>query len=97
MEHILKTYTAIRTGSMAGRDDGYPYTEQLVIKTPEQLIATFGKHSDEKYYKLSEITDLSISQTVEFLKKKAKEKEDARIKEEKRNQLEKLKKELGES
>ena len=39
---FLKVYTDVITGSMAGRDDGYPCTKYVVYNNIEQLAKNYG-------------------------------------------------------
>lgn len=53
----LKTWTGVVTGSMAGRDDGYPITKQAMYDSIEDLTRNYKKDKDEKYYKLVDMEE----------------------------------------
>lgn len=75
----LKIWEGIITGSIAGRDDGYPETKYSVYNSLEDLSISFGKFKDEKHYKLEKINDDELEKIVrDFREKQAIQKEEER-------------------
>jgi len=60
----LKTYMGVTSGSMAGRDDGYPEMKFRHYDNFEDLAKDFGKCKDEKYYYLTEINNEELEKEV---------------------------------
>jgi hypothetical protein len=49
----MKTYTAFTSGSLGGRDDGYPYTKSMFFTNIRDLANDYGKRLNEVYYIVS--------------------------------------------
>jgi len=92
---FLKVYTDVITGSMAGRNDGYPCTKYVVYNNIEQLAKNYGTKADEKYYNLEEIDLEKLANEVALIKKELEEKRKQEVIANKERQYEMLKKELG--
>ena len=92
---FLKVYTDVITGSMAGRNDGYPCTKYVVYDNIEQLSKNHGTKADEKYYNLEEIDPENLANEVALIKKELEEKRKQEVIANKERQYEMLKKELG--
>lgn len=66
----LKTWMGVISGSMAGRNDGYPEQKRRVYDNIEDLARDFGTKNDEKYYKLTEVDAKTLeSEVIEALNK----------------------------
>ena len=92
---FLKIYTGVITGSLAGRDDGYPCTKYVIYNNIEELSKNHGTKTDEKYYSLEEIDPKKLAGQVALTKKELEEKRRQEIIANKERQYEALKKELG--
>lgn len=57
MTKYLKMWTGRTTGTIAGRDDGYPTTKYIVFNSFEDMLETYGGSPDESYYELVNIRD----------------------------------------
>lgn len=90
----LKIWEGVITGSMAGRDDGFPETKYSVYNSLEDLSRGFRKNKDERYYKLERINDSELEKAVnDFREKQAIEREKER-KIKIKNRIKELEKEL---
>ncbi|PLS19533.1 hypothetical protein CVD28_03705 [Bacillus sp. M6-12] len=96
MRKYLKSYTAITSGTMAGRDDGYPYTAYQVYNDIEEVAKFHGTRRDEQYFEIHAVNEEEFQKEIQLAKERieAKKQEEERAK--KQKQLEKLKAELGE-
>lgn len=92
---FLKMYTSVITGSIAGRDDGYPCTKYEVYNNIEELSKDYGTKSNEKYYNLEEIDPEKLANEVTLIKKELEEKRKQEVIANKERQYQILKKELG--
>lgn len=90
----MKTWMGVTSGTMAGRDDGYPERKYRHYDSIDELARDFGKQKDEKYFELKPLRteDLQneIVKTLEKQKDIAKEKKKRSIE----NQIEQLQKQL---
>jgi hypothetical protein len=96
VKKFLKTYTAITTGSMAGRDDGYPYTALQLLNDMDSVAKSHGTEKDERYYEVHAVNEVEFEKELQLTKERIKEVEKEKERAKKQAQLEKLKKELGE-
>jgi molecular chaperone DnaK (HSP70) len=90
----MKTWMGVTSGTMAGRDDGYPEMKYRHYNSIDELAKDFGKQSQEKYYLLSELDKDVLLDDV----KKSLEKQNEKAKEQKKSsiesQIEELQKQL---
>lgn len=96
MKKYLKSFTAITSGTMAGRDDGYPYTDYQVYNSIEEVAKYHGKKRDEKYYEIDAVNEEEFHKEIEKTKEKIEKKKQEAEREAKMKEFERLKQELGE-
>lgn len=96
MNKYLKSYTAITRGTMAGRDDGYPYTEYHVYNSIEDVAKYYDTQPDEQYYEIHAVNKDDFKQKIQEVKQQIEAQTKAQELERKRQRLAQLKVELGE-
>lgn len=96
MKKYLKSYTAITTGSMAGRDDGYPYTAYQVLDSIEDVARYHGKRSDEQYFEIHAVDETEFLKAIEKAKDEINEKNRMAERERKQQEILRLQEELRE-
>lgn len=84
----------VTSGSMAGRDDGYPEMKFRHYTQIDELAKDFGKQKEEKYYELTELSHDKLNELVVESLEKQKELAKNKKKEELQKQIEKLQQEL---
>jgi hypothetical protein len=94
MAKYLKTYMGVISGSMAGRDDGYPEEKRVYYNDLAKLIADHGKHPEEKYYVLTEMPEDMFKQAYEQHKTDAQRKKEEAERAADLAELDRLKKKL---
>ena len=73
----VKIWMGFVTGSMAGRNDGFPERKHRFYETKETLLQELGKHSkDETIYALEE---LDMNKLIEEREQLRREKEEAEL------------------
>lgn len=97
MEKYLKTYTSITSGTIGGREDGYPYTQTQLHENIEVLAKNYGTKEDEKYYILEAVNEEEFEQKIQEIKERLEKEEKEEKRKTKLNELERLKTELGEN
>lgn len=90
--HILKTWMGVTSGTLGGRDDGYPELKMQIITDPLTLTGGFGKQPQEKYYTL---TETDVSATVERVREERREEDAKKQREKDEAEFERLRNKLG--
>jgi hypothetical protein len=100
---VAKYYTSYTTGTLAGRDDGYPVTRRSVYDLDNnseraRLAADHGTQPNERYFRFTEepIDYADMQAEVERIKAVIAEQKRENELANKRAQLQQLKRELGE-
>lgn len=93
MPKYLKTFMGVVTGSMAGRDDGYPEMKHRLYDSLEDLAAD-PTVEDETVYELVECHP-SIATMIQQERKRQERQKEADERAKKEVEFERLKKELG--
>lgn len=96
MKGYLKSFTAITSGTMAGREDGYPYTDYHVYNNIEEVAKYHGTRRDEKYYEIHAVNEEEFQKEIQQAKEQIEAKKQAEERAKKMKELKKLKEELGE-
>lgn len=96
MRQYLKTYTEITSGTMAGRDDGYPYTELRLLKDMNEVAKYHGTKRDEKYFVVEAVNEKEFETELQIAKEQIEEEKKEAELAKKRKVLAELKAELGE-
>ena len=96
MRQFLKTYTALTTGTMAGRDDGYPYTKLQLLKDMNEVAKCHGTKKDEQYYVVEAVNPTEFEKELQKAKEQIVEEKKKAERDKKIKELERLKAELGE-
>jgi hypothetical protein len=91
----LKTYTTYTTGTLGGRDDGYPYTAKQTFDNMEELAKAHGTKRDEKYFIIKEVEQEAFLEEIYKIKEEIAKKKEEEERERKMKQLRQLQKELG--
>lgn len=94
MKKYLKAYTAITTGSMAGRDDGYPYTAYSVYDNIKELAKFHGQQKDEQYFEIHAVNELLFLEAVEKAKEEINAEKKKVERERKLKEIERLQREV---
>lgn len=97
MQKYLKSYTAITSGTMAGRDDGYPYTAHQVYNNIEEVAKYHGTKRDEQYFEIHAVNEEAFQKEVQLAKERIETKKKEEERDKKLKELAKLKAELGEA
>lgn len=97
MKKYLKSYTAITSGTMAGRDDGYPYTVYQVYNDIEEVAKYHGTKREEQYFEIHAVNEEEFAKEIKQAKERIEEKKKEKERAKKLKQLEQLKAELGEA
>lgn len=96
MQQYLKTYTAITSGTMAGRDNGYPYTAFQLMNDMKQVAECHGTKRDEKYYVIEAVDEMEFETELQKMKEQITEEKIKKEHAQKMEELARLKAELGE-
>lgn len=96
MRQYLKTYTAITSGTMAGRDDGYPYTALQLLKNMNEVAKYHGTRNNEQYYVVEAVDEKEFEQELQKAKEQIAEEKKKAERDKKLKEFERLKAELGE-
>jgi hypothetical protein len=96
VKKYLKSFTAITSGTMAGRDDGYPYTDYHVYNSIEDVAKYHGTRRDEQYFEIHAVNEEEFEKEIQLTKERIQEKKNEEERAKKVKQLEELKVELGE-
>lgn len=59
----LKTFMGVTSGTLGGRDDGYP-EQKMVLVNQEELSKDFGTKSKEVYFELRELSKDELEEIV---------------------------------
>lgn len=65
---FLKTWQGVTSGTLGGRDDGYPEIKYRVYDSVEQLARDYGTSRDEKYFILTPVDADEIEHKVKQAK-----------------------------
>ncbi len=90
----MKEYQGFVTGSIAGRDDGYPETKRLVFDSIESL-AVDPQRDQQVVYELVPVNTVKLQSLLAETKKRLVEKKAVDDRAKKEEEFERLKKELG--
>lgn len=63
----LKTWMGVTSGSLGGRDDGYPERKSLIIEDLDRLVSTYDPNAE--YYKLEPVDVSSAVGAIKDLSK----------------------------
>ena len=84
-QKFLKVWTGVISGSMGGREDGYPETEMAIVSL-DSLARGFGSKREEEYFLLEEMPLISVEkiayEAMDRINLKEKEEKEAKIKSE---------------
>ncbi len=84
----------VTSGTMAGREDGYPEMKFRYFDSIESLAKSYGQHKDEKYYELTELDNVEVKEKVAKALKTETEKAKERKKQSIEDEIKKLQKQL---
>lgn len=92
---FLKLYEGVTSGTLGGRDDGFPETKHVVYDTIQPLALDFGKRKNEQYFILEPLAPEQLEHYVkEALDKVAQQKQESqRLRDE--AEFERLRNKLG--
>lgn len=92
----LKTYMGVTSGTLGGREDGFPEMKHVLYYDFNHLAKDYGKKKDEKYYKLTELNKTELENDVRNSLKEQIETVKELTKKELERQIEDLQKQLKE-
>lgn len=89
----LKTFMSVTSGTLGGRDDGYP-EQKMVLVNQEELSKNFGTTRKEVYFELRELSKDELEEIVLPTLERIKQEEVEKKKELISAQISKLQEEL---